>query len=255
MRCINSRVESLLATHLEVHPSTVIPDELLSGPFESESDASITVGEEKARRLFWLVRGGAGLQEGQSWEVTRDGFRAILQLVRGSTSDEIPEAHVERRLALAMQFFLLFTTLQVFYTQWPKCAWPLPRGSCSHFVEWCLDTDSCTADILETILSAVTALIPTMPRGSEQELQLGVFASSLRNQRSIVLPTLIIQKHQSGRWCTYGKSRDMLVNAPLPPNPPTGFRIVRERRAELFLLAPTALVPPTSSAASTSQQL
>lgn len=45
---------------VEVHPRTRIPDELLSGPHN----------EEKIRRLFWLVKGGARLSVSQSWEVS-----------------------------------------------------------------------------------------------------------------------------------------------------------------------------------------
>lgn len=118
--------QSLLGSHLDIHPGTAICNDLLSGPFESEEDGSIAMGEDKARRLFWLVRGGARLQEEQTWEVTRDGFRAILQLVTGSTSDGISEADAEKRLSLAMQLFLLFNVLRVFHTQWPRCAFPPP---------------------------------------------------------------------------------------------------------------------------------
>lgn len=118
------RVQCLVGMHLEVHPGTTIPDALLSGPFESDVDGSIAVGEEKVRRLFWLVRGGARLQEEQTWEVTRDGCNAMLELIRGSTSDAISESDAERRMSLAMQFFVLFQVLRVFRKQWPQCACP-----------------------------------------------------------------------------------------------------------------------------------
>lgn len=111
----------LLGMHLEVHPGALIPKDLLSGPFESEDDGSITVGQEKAQRLFWLVRGGACLQEDQTWESTRDGFKAILQLIKGSADAGTCHGDGESKLTLATQLVFLFSLLGVFASQWPKC--------------------------------------------------------------------------------------------------------------------------------------
>lgn len=119
-------LRALLGIHLEVQPGAAIPNDLLSGPFESEDDGTLDVGEEKAQRLFWLVRGGACLQEDQTWETTRDGFKAILQLIKGSTDEGISPLEGEKRLTLATQLFFLFSLLGVFSLQWPKCTFPPP---------------------------------------------------------------------------------------------------------------------------------
>lgn len=114
-------LRSLLGTHLEVHPGTALPDDLLRGPFETE-DGDVQIGVEKMHRLFWLVRGGACLQEDQLWEVTREGFREILQLVNPARPGD--EETVTRRVELARRLFVLFGVLSVFKKQWPKCTWP-----------------------------------------------------------------------------------------------------------------------------------
>lgn len=113
---------ALLGMHLEIHPGAAIPNDLLTGPFASaEDDGGITVGEEKARRLFWLVRGGACLQDEQTWEATRDGFWAVVQLVTEFTDDVVSQAEIRRRLGLAKQLIFLFDLLGVFSVQWPMC--------------------------------------------------------------------------------------------------------------------------------------
>lgn len=114
-------LRALLGMHLEVHPGAAIPNNLLAGPFEAEDDGSIVLGQEKAHRLFWLARGGACLQGDQTWEATRDGFKAILQLITGSMDVRMSTHEVENRLALATQLCLLFSLLGVFALQWPKC--------------------------------------------------------------------------------------------------------------------------------------
>lgn len=114
-------LRALLGMHLEVHPGAVIPNDLLAGPFEAEEDGSIVLGQEKAHRLFWLARGGACLQGDQTWEATRDGFKAILQLITGSMDVINPTHESEKRLTLATQLFFLFSLLGVFALQWPKC--------------------------------------------------------------------------------------------------------------------------------------
>lgn len=114
-------LRALLGMHLEVHPGAAIPNDLLAGPFEAEDDGSIILGQEKAHRLFWLARGGACLQGDQTWEATRDGFKAILQLITGSMDVIISTHESEKRLNLATQLFFLFSLLGVFALQWPKC--------------------------------------------------------------------------------------------------------------------------------------
>lgn len=137
---------AFLGQHLEVNPGTLIPDDVLTGPFffvsddESEQDGAGSDGgggafelyEEKYERLFWLVRGGACLQEEQTWEVSREGFRAILELIkaaaqRGEASATqvawLPEALVQV-LEVAAGLFVLFDVLGVFSVQWPKCKSP-----------------------------------------------------------------------------------------------------------------------------------
>ncbi|KAJ4386713.1 hypothetical protein N0V93_009611 [Gnomoniopsis smithogilvyi] len=156
-------LRALLGMHLEVHPGAIIPNDLLSGPYESEDDESIAIGQEKAQRLFWLVRGGACLQEDQTWEATRDGFKAILQLIKGSTNEATSARDGEDRLMLATELFFLFSLLGVFALQWPKY-------------------------VLQTILGHVTSLIPMFPTHSKQQFELGEIASALRVQGRANLP-------------------------------------------------------------------
>ncbi|CAN8100660.1 unnamed protein product [Discula destructiva] len=208
-----NHLRALLGMHLETHPGAVIPDDLLSGPFESEDDGSIAEGHEKAQRLFWLVRGGACLQGEQTWEVTRDGFKAILQLVRASAYKDVSHADGERRLTLAMQLFLLFDILGVFESQWPRY-------------------------ILETNLGVVTGLIPTVPSDSKQESQLAMFAVYLRNRRRT-------HGHHGGRWSHLAAEPNLAPRAETRSLVHGCYRLLR---AELFLRAQTVTGSQTSSA-------
>lgn len=56
------------STWVEVHKSTEIPDDLLTGPWD----------EGSLQKLFWLVQGGARLSSVQTWEITREGFRCAI---------------------------------------------------------------------------------------------------------------------------------------------------------------------------------
>ncbi|KAI1755777.1 hypothetical protein F4782DRAFT_368273 [Xylaria castorea] len=58
------RTERNPSTWIEVHRSTEIPDDLLTGPWDKGS----------LQKFFWLVQGGARLSSGQTWEITREGF-------------------------------------------------------------------------------------------------------------------------------------------------------------------------------------
>lgn len=150
---------ALLGQHLEVNPGAMIPDDLLAGPFFFSSDddepeqqqhqhqhdvenevengrGSFHVDGEKYERLFWLVRGGACLQEEQTWEVSREGFRAILELIKEVAKREevlnyrgvdTDYASAEGMLKLAAGLFVLFNVLGVFSNQWPKCKSLLPH--------------------------------------------------------------------------------------------------------------------------------
>lgn len=113
-------LRALLTTHLEIHPGTTIPDDVLAGPFESD-DGDVRIGEEKMSRLFWLVRGGACLQDEQNWEITDNGFTQILQLIQGADAVGMREQDIIRRLQLATRLIALFGILGVFNRQWPKC--------------------------------------------------------------------------------------------------------------------------------------
>lgn len=123
---------NLLGMHLEVNPGTLIPDDLLAGPFFSDDpDQGAVVHGEKFDRLFWLVRGGACLQEEQTWEVTREGLRAILDLVKEAArseqdvdfrdAEDPSSSSTGELLKLAAGLFILFDVLGVFSTQWPRC--------------------------------------------------------------------------------------------------------------------------------------
>ncbi|KAI0447231.1 hypothetical protein F4803DRAFT_361915 [Xylaria telfairii] len=56
------------STWVEVHKSTAIPDDLLTGPWD----------EGSLQKFFWLVQGGVRLSSVQTWEVTREGFRCAV---------------------------------------------------------------------------------------------------------------------------------------------------------------------------------
>lgn len=136
---------ALLGTHIEVHPGVTIPDRLLAGPYESETgDGNLDIGERKMHLLFWLVRGGARFQAEQTWESSREGFKAILQLVTRVQAGKTASKVVKRRVTLAMQFLCLFTTLDIFERFWPKCASLfefMSMKAMSHLLAWD-DTES-----------------------------------------------------------------------------------------------------------------
>lgn len=181
-------LRAMLGMHLEVHPGTRVPADLLSGPFESE-DGAIGMGAEKMRRLFWLVRGGACLQEDQTWEVTRDGFKQVLQLIvtagdGGGGEDDEPDGPPtttttgDDKLELAARLLALFDLLGVFDTQlhWPRY-------------------------IAQTALAQVSALIPRAPPSSRREALLGGAAALLRQALGQQYEgTTAVYRHLGGRW-------------------------------------------------------
>ncbi|TGJ84903.1 hypothetical protein E0Z10_g3879 [Xylaria hypoxylon] len=65
---VEYRMERNPRTWIEVHRSTEIPDDLITGPWD----------ECSLQKLFWLVQAGARLSSGQAWEVTREGFRNAI---------------------------------------------------------------------------------------------------------------------------------------------------------------------------------
>lgn len=209
---------AFLGQHLEVNPGTLIPDDLLVGPFffsddESEQDdadadadgvggggggGAFELYEEKYERLFWLVRGGACLQEEQTWEVSREGFRAILELIKavaqrreapGSQGASLLEVST-KVLEVAAGLFVLFDVLGVFSVQWPKCKSPtnseatlnqdMARGT-NHLWNKLLWADLSPTDILQTSLAEVIQLIPTLPPKSAAETLLGNIAAAFRH--------------------------------------------------------------------------
>ena len=67
-------------TTQDVHPKTCIPKSLITGPWD----------DEKQRRLFWLTRGGAAIEnEGQihqPWEIKMECLRhAVLSVPKPNT--------------------------------------------------------------------------------------------------------------------------------------------------------------------------
>ncbi|KAI0019909.1 hypothetical protein F4780DRAFT_401218 [Xylariomycetidae sp. FL0641] len=89
--------ERPVATWIEVHRNTRIPDALLTGPWD----------EPALQKLFWLVRAGSQLSADQTWEVTLEGFHnAIAETA--SRSDNINLTVVR-----------LFSLLGIF-TTWPN---------------------------------------------------------------------------------------------------------------------------------------
>ncbi|KAL2020963.1 hypothetical protein VTK56DRAFT_7737 [Thermocarpiscus australiensis] len=94
-------VDSFVATnhrrnsgYIELHPLTKIPERLLSSPLDWE----------KARWLFWFIRGGARLLPVHTWELTQRGYNHIMTLA-------------DKRLALALLW--MFRSLGVFDEHWP----------------------------------------------------------------------------------------------------------------------------------------
>ncbi|KAI1183535.1 hypothetical protein F5B17DRAFT_121064 [Nemania serpens] len=62
------RMDHNPSTWIEVHRSTEIPEDLLTGPWD----------EGSLQKLFWLVQAGARLSDHQTWEVTLEGFRNAI---------------------------------------------------------------------------------------------------------------------------------------------------------------------------------
>ncbi|KAI2639405.1 hypothetical protein GGS21DRAFT_429275 [Xylaria nigripes] len=61
----DSYLSERCTTWIEVHRSTQIPDELLTGPWD----------EKDLQKLFWLIQAGARLSPDQTWELTCEGYR------------------------------------------------------------------------------------------------------------------------------------------------------------------------------------
>ncbi|KAI1427403.1 hypothetical protein F5Y12DRAFT_170213 [Xylaria sp. FL1777] len=62
------RSRRLWSTRIEVHRSTEIPDDIITGPWD----------ESSFQKLFWLVQAGARLSSAQTWEITHEGFRNAI---------------------------------------------------------------------------------------------------------------------------------------------------------------------------------
>lgn len=223
LRFLSDRLRALLGTHLEIHPGTKIPTTLLSGPFESE-DGTITMGVEKMQRLFWLVRGGACLQEDQTWEPTREGFQQILQLIAnagtrncGDDHEEPPSGQGEltsspppepapapmERLKLAAGLLALFDFLGVFDAQWPRY-------------------------IVQTSLLQVSRLIPASEPRSAQEALLGALASKLRGVLGRHGGRIVDARHVGTAWAAQLESPRSYVRD-------AGYADVWRQRAKMFL--------------------
>ncbi|KAL2263096.1 hypothetical protein VTK26DRAFT_8254 [Humicola hyalothermophila] len=80
--------------YIDVHPITSIPDSLIRGPFDLQ----------RAKLLFWLIRGGARLGQPSSWETAKCGYENITALG-------------DKRLAVHL--LGLFHELNVFHGFWP----------------------------------------------------------------------------------------------------------------------------------------
>ncbi|KAK3694019.1 hypothetical protein B0T22DRAFT_451426 [Podospora appendiculata] len=86
------------AGYFDMHPLTRIPNHLLTGPLDWD----------KAKWLYWCIRGGAQLSPDQNWEVTKRGYEQILALALDDAK-------------LAMRFLYLFAILDVFGGKhWPQ---------------------------------------------------------------------------------------------------------------------------------------
>lgn len=229
LRIQGDRLRALLGTHLEVHPGTKIPTSLLSGPFESD-EGSIDMGVEKMRRQFWLVRGGAYLQEDQTWEATRTGFQHILQLIANvGARDPIDDDHDEppsgqgevassppppppppppaptplERLKLAAGLLSLFDFLGIFDAQWPRY-------------------------IVQTSLLQVSRMIPASAPRSAQEALLGALASKLRGVLGRHGGRVVDARHVGMGWAARLESPRAYVRE-------AGFADVCRQRAKMFL--------------------
>lgn len=112
-------LRALLGAHVEVHPGTKIPDTLLQGPYQDEDGDRIEVGEDKMRRLFWLVRGGACLQPEQSHEITKPGYDRIMKLIEHADPQTLGVEESLRWIRLAERLCALFKMLGIF-VKWPN---------------------------------------------------------------------------------------------------------------------------------------
>lgn len=224
LRILGDRLRALLGTHLEVHPGTKIPVSLLSGPFETD-EGSIDMGVEKMQRLFWLVRGGACLQEDQTWEATREGFQHILQLVANAEArdpiddhDAPPSGQGEpasssppppppttplERLKLAAGLLALFDYLGIFDAQWPRY-------------------------IVQTSLLQVSRMIPASTPRSTQEALLGALASKLRGVLGRHGGRIVEARHVGMGWAARLESPRTYVRE-------AAFTDICRQRAKMFL--------------------
>ncbi|KAK3335720.1 hypothetical protein B0T19DRAFT_407277 [Cercophora scortea] len=85
------------AGYFDMHPLTRIPSHLLTGTL---------LDLDKAKWLYWCVRGGAQLSPDQTWELTKRGYERIMALEDAE---------------LAKQFLCLFAILDVFGGKhWPQ---------------------------------------------------------------------------------------------------------------------------------------
>ncbi|PSR93853.1 hypothetical protein BD289DRAFT_428496 [Coniella lustricola] len=163
-------ISAIFGTHIEVHPGVTIPDRLLAGPFESKlEDGNLDMGEQKMRLLFWLVRGGARFQADQTWESSREGFNAMLQLVTRIQEDETPPEVVDRRAALAIQLLRLFNTLNIFEVFWPQY---ILETTLSHVTNLVLQSD--TQTVKGACLAIFAAILRRATRGPTQPAELAV---------------------------------------------------------------------------------
>ncbi|KAK0729796.1 hypothetical protein B0H67DRAFT_474933 [Lasiosphaeris hirsuta] len=80
--------------YLDLHCMAKIPDYLIAGPFNWD----------RAKLLFWLIRGGATMNADQTWELARRGFSTVMLLQ-------------DRKLILVM--LRLFGSLPRFFDRWP----------------------------------------------------------------------------------------------------------------------------------------
>lgn len=228
LKILGDRLRALLGTHLEVHPGTRIPTSILSGPFETD-EGSISMGVEKMQRLFWLVRGGACLQEDQTWEATRTGFQQILQLIANAGErdptddhDEPPSGQGEaasspppappttttplEKLKLAAGLLALFDFLGIFDAQWPRY-------------------------IVQTSLLQVSRLIPASAPRSAQEALLGALASKLRSVLGRHSGRVVDARHVGMGWAARLETPRAYVRE-------AGFADVWRQRAKMFLYPP-----------------
>ncbi|KAH6662212.1 hypothetical protein F5X68DRAFT_266220 [Plectosphaerella plurivora] len=104
-------IPTMMDFYLDVHPRIIIPNHLVTGPWD----------EEKIRRLIWLRRGGAVLHESQSWEIRQKGFRNAFHNAKASGATDSLVAI----LFLLGDFFWEYTFVgdSIRYKK-KRCAWP-----------------------------------------------------------------------------------------------------------------------------------